>query len=44
MPTLGICQKVEKTKQLHFGIFNQGFHGLIGATFHSTIDLRDSRF
>jgi hypothetical protein len=40
MATLGICQKVEKTKQLHSGIFNQGFHGFIGMTFH----LRDSRF
>jgi hypothetical protein len=41
---LGICQKIEKTKQSYFGKFDEGFHGLTRTSLHFVVDPRDSRF
>jgi hypothetical protein len=39
MDGLGICQKkLKKTKQSHFGRFDEGFHGFIGMTPHLVVD------
>ncbi len=42
---LGIVKKIERTKQLYFGRFDEGFHGLTKwLTFHSIVDPIKSRF
>jgi hypothetical protein len=35
-------KNVEKTTQLHFGKFDEGFHCLVGVIVHSAIDSKDS--
>jgi hypothetical protein len=31
-------KEVEKTKQLHFSTFNEGFYGFTKVTFHCAVD------
>jgi hypothetical protein len=35
---------IERTKQLYFGKFDEGFDGFIKETFQSTFDSRNSKF
>jgi hypothetical protein len=48
MDDLGICQKnLKKTKnkkKLHFGKFDEDFHGFIEMTFHFIVNSKELRF
>jgi hypothetical protein len=44
MDDLGICQKNLKKKKLHFGKFDEDFHGFIEMTFHFIVNSKELRF
>jgi hypothetical protein len=38
-----LSKKIERTKQLYFGRFDESFHGLTRVTLHSAMDPKDSK-